>query len=266
MSQAEAFHALHAGPEVLLIPNGWDAVTCKLMETMGAKAVATSSAAVAWAHGYPDGDYLPRPLLVQTVSSAARVLSVPLSADIEGGYSDEPAEVGETVAAVIGAGAVGINIEDRGEAPEKLAGKIAAARAAAERSGVKLYINARCDLWLRGLAEGEAAVADAIARARIYEDAGASGFFAAGIAGAEHIAAMVAGTRLPVNVMTMASIPDAKALAALGVRRLSSATSPGRVAWQAMRDAMGPWLETGDNAALAKAAGGPFNYNALFSA
>lgn len=266
MSQAETFHALHAGPDPLLIPNGWDAVSCKLMETLGAKAVATSSAAVAWSHGYADGDFLPVELMLQTVRNVARVVGVPLSADIEGGYSDDPATVGETVAKVIEAGAVGVNIEDRGEAPDLLARKIAAARAAAERVGVNLYINARTDLWLRGLMSGQAAVNEALRRAALYEDAGASGFFAAGVADPAEIRALVEGTRLKLNVMTMGSVGDAGAMKALGVARVSSATSPGRVAWRAMREAMGPWIATGDNAALAEAAGGPFNYNALFKA
>lgn len=113
---ADAFHALHA-QGLLILPNAWDAGSARLVESLGAKAVATSSAAVAWSHGYPDGDFLPLERLVATTTAIARVLRVPLSVDIEGGYSDQPAAVGDVVARVIDAGAVGINLEDGGADP-----------------------------------------------------------------------------------------------------------------------------------------------------
>src|SRR4051794_36386586 len=109
-TKADSFHALHRGPDILVLPNAWDAASAAVMEDAGAKAVATSSAAVAWAHGYPDGDLLPIPKLLATVEAVARVASVPVTADIEGGYTDDLAELAETIKAVIGAGAVGINL------------------------------------------------------------------------------------------------------------------------------------------------------------
>ena len=112
MSQAATFRALHVGPEILVLPNAWDAASAAVMEDAGAKAVATSSAAVAWAHGYADGDVFPVPLLLTAIAEIARVLKVPLTADIEGGYTDDLAELAETIKAVVDAGAVGINLED----------------------------------------------------------------------------------------------------------------------------------------------------------
>src|SRR5689334_20206107 len=111
---AKTFHGLHAGPDILLLPNAWDAGSARLMESLGAKAVATTSAGVAWTHGYPDGDALPVRLLVSTVATIARAIRVPLTVDMEGGYTDDPAAVEETIAKVVEAGAVGINIEDGG--------------------------------------------------------------------------------------------------------------------------------------------------------
>src|SRR5688572_16738311 len=108
--RAQTFHDLHRGPQILRLPNAWDAGSARQIEGLGAKAIATTSAGVAWAHGYPDGDALPLEMLVATVSETSRVVSIPVSADIEGGYSDDPAEVGRTVAAVIAAGAVGVNL------------------------------------------------------------------------------------------------------------------------------------------------------------
>ncbi|WP_206361228.1 isocitrate lyase/phosphoenolpyruvate mutase family protein, partial [Pseudomonas viridiflava] len=98
------------------------------VERLGGKAVATSSAAVAWAHGYQDGDKLPIGLLSSTVASMSRVLSVPLTVDIEGGYSDDLDHVAKVIATVIDAGAVGINIEDGVAPPELLIQKIDTAR------------------------------------------------------------------------------------------------------------------------------------------
>src|SRR6478609_6566897 len=125
-STADHFHALHAGPDVLVLPNAWDAASAALMEDAGAKAVATSSAAVAWARGYADGDALPVPALIDVIAGVARVIKVPLTADIEGGYTDDLGVLSETIKAVVGAGAVGINLEDGRRDPELHARKIAA--------------------------------------------------------------------------------------------------------------------------------------------
>src|SRR5262249_24975351 len=147
-ARATAFHALHA-EGLLLLANAWDAGSARLAQAAGARAVALSSAAVAWAHAWPDGNALPVELVLQSVSAAAAAVELPLTADIEGGYSDDPARVGELVGWVIDAGAVGINIEDGSGDPALLCAKIAAARKAAETRGVNLFINARTDVWLR---------------------------------------------------------------------------------------------------------------------
>src|SRR5262249_30741609 len=94
-THAATFRRLHAGPDPLVPANCWDAGSARLLEHLGARAVATTSAGVAWTHGYPDGDVLPVDRLIATVSSITRVLGVPLTVDAEGGYSDDPAAVGE---------------------------------------------------------------------------------------------------------------------------------------------------------------------------
>lgn len=261
---AEAFRRLHAGPGVLILANGWDAASARIIETLGAPAVATSSAAVAWSHGYADGHHLPVDLLIATIADIARVVAIPLTADIEGGYADDAAGVAETVARVIDAGAVGINIEDGAGTPEQLCAKIAAARVAAERAGVPLFINARADVYLRGQAQGPAAVAEVLHRAALYRDAGADGLFAPGVVEADEIATLAREAGLPLNVMARPGLPDAAALQRLGVRRLSSATGPARAALAAMKAAVEGYLKTGDSDALARAGGAPFDYNGLF--
>jgi len=221
---ATRFHELHADG-LLLLANAWDAGTARLAQAAGARAVATSSAAVAWAHGWPDGDALPIELVLQTTRAVAGAVDVPVTVDIEGGYSDDPARVGELVAQLVGAGAVGINIEDGGGDPALLAAKIAAAREAAAAQGVELFINARTDVWLRGLAEPARRVSETLSRAARYRAAGASGLFVPGITDAGEIAALVGDCGLPLNVLAWTGLPDAGRLRALGVRRLSAGSA-----------------------------------------
>ena len=90
------FRQLHEG-DLLILPNAWDAGSARLIESRGAKAIATTSAGLAWSNGYPDGDALPVDRLVAAARSIARVIAVPLTTDIEGGYSDDPAAVSRTV-------------------------------------------------------------------------------------------------------------------------------------------------------------------------
>src|SRR5258707_12081618 len=145
---AETFHALHRQKDILILPNAWDAGSAKVIEDAGAKAIATSSAGVAWALGYPDGDTLPPRMLAELTARITDVIRIPLSVDFEGAYTKNPAKVAENLKPIIDAGAVGINIEDGEGTPELLAKKIENARKAAEKAGVNLLINARTDVYL----------------------------------------------------------------------------------------------------------------------
>jgi 2-methylisocitrate lyase-like PEP mutase family enzyme len=216
------FRSLHTGPDVLLLANCWDAGSARLIESLGARAVATTSAGVAWANGYPDGDALPIDRMLATVRAIARVINVPLSVDVEAGYSDDPAAVGETIAALVDAGAVGINIEDAAKPPALLAAKIAQIKQAAARRGVDLFVNARTDVYLRGLVPEGARVAETLARTALYRDAGADGIFVPKVVAADEIRAIAAEAGLPLNVLAWAELPSVAELATLGVRRLSA--------------------------------------------
>ena len=153
-----AFRDLHRSG-LLILPNAWDGGSAALMRSLGAKAIATTSAGVAWALGWPDGDALPVERVVQAARDVVRGAGgLPVSIDMEGGYSDDPAEVAALARRLVEAGAQGINIEDGGGSPEALAAKISAIRAAV---GAELFINARCDLWLRDVGEAEGRVAEA---------------------------------------------------------------------------------------------------------
>ncbi|MBL8549551.1 MAG: isocitrate lyase/phosphoenolpyruvate mutase family protein [Hyphomonadaceae bacterium] len=261
---APIFHRLHEGPDVLVLANVWDAFSAKLAADAGAKAIATSSAAVAWAHGYGDGHHLPTAKLIATIEEIARVVSIPITADVEGGYSDDPAQAGENIAAFIGAGAVGINLEDGTLAPDVLCRKIEAARKAGERTGVQLFINARTDVYLKQLATGEAALAETIRRGNLYREAGASGFFVPGPTDAGLLGTVVREAALPLNVMARKGAPALAELKQIGVRRLSAATAIGRAAYSAAQKAAAAFLQSGDGDALAEAAGPSVDYNKLF--
>ncbi|MCR5874082.1 isocitrate lyase/phosphoenolpyruvate mutase family protein [Phenylobacterium sp. J426] len=252
-AKAEAFRKLHRGAEILVLPNAWDAASAAVMADAGAKAVATSSAAVAWAHGYADGDLMPVDKAVMTVAEVVRVVDVPVTADFEGGYTDDLGKLVENVTRVIEAGAVGINLEDGGRSPELHAAKIEAIRTAL---GDRLFVNARTDVYLRGLAEGHAAYAETIARAERYRAAGADGIFVPGPADADLIGRLAGEIHLPLNVMAWPGMPAAARLQALGVRRLSSATHPFRLAYAALARAIEAYVRDGDPDALARAAEG----------
>ena len=264
-SKAEAFGVLHHTGDILILPNAWDAASAAVMADAGAKAVATSSAAVAWSHGYPDGDALPLPLLIATISAVARVCSVPVTADIEGGYTDDLATLADTIKAVVGAGAVGINLEDGGRAPDLHARKIEAARKAADAAGVTLFINARTDVYLRSLAEGHAAYVETTRRAELYRTAGASGIFAPGPSDPDLIGRLAEAIQLPLNIMLLPNLANAQQLQALGVRRVSSATAPFRAAYGATATATAAFLKDGDPTAFAVGAAGLGNLNARFA-
>src|SRR5690606_3972881 len=112
LSARAQFAALHDTDVPLLLPNAWDAASARLWQEAGATAVATSSAAVAWALGYADGGHLPREALLGSLRDIVRVVSVPVTVDVEDGYSDDPRAVAELMRAVASAGAVGVNLED----------------------------------------------------------------------------------------------------------------------------------------------------------
>ncbi|MGD9815482.1 MAG: isocitrate lyase/phosphoenolpyruvate mutase family protein [Hyphomonadaceae bacterium] len=259
---AQTFHDLHQS--LLILPNAWDVASARIVADAGAKAIATSSAAVAWAHGFADGHHFPPAKLVTVIEEIARVIPLPITCDAEGGYSDDPKQAAENVRALIVAGAVGINLEDGKQPHELHLAKIEAIRAVAEREGVKLFINARTDVLLKKLAPPEEAIAEILRRARAIKAAGASGLFVPGVARREDIAPIAEGAGLPLNVMAMPGVPTADELAAIGVKRISAATSIFNAAMAGAREAAEEFLRTGDSGKLWERRGNPPEYNKLF--
>ena len=262
----ETFRELHAPGRMLVLPNAWDAGSARLIEACGAKAIATTSSGVAWACGYPDGDALPPDVLIDAVARIARVLTVPLTVDAEGGYSRDPVRVGETIAGLIDAGAVGVNLEDGSvEPPALLCAKITAAKKVAARAGVDLFVNARTDVFLRGLVAPEGRVAETLARARQYQDAGCDGIFVPAVSDPRVIAELVAGTALPLNVMLVPKLPSLAELANLGVRRVSAGAAIAQAVLGQTRKLASQLLADAPQGALFEGAAAYAELNALFA-
>src|SRR5574341_258368 len=110
--KTETFRRLHAGPRMLVLPHVWDVASAKIVELAGYPAIATSSAAVAWMLGYPDGERIGRDEMAVMVARIARAVAVPVTADMEAGYDTRPEDAAATARAVVAAGAVGMNLED----------------------------------------------------------------------------------------------------------------------------------------------------------
>ena len=243
IQRAQRFRALHDRRRVLLLPNAWDAGSARIFAGLGFDAVATTSAGVAWALGYPDGEGTPLDEVLAVVERIVRVTPLPVTVDFEAGYGDSPEAVAANVHRLIETGAVGINLED-GVRHEYLrdiddaARRVAAARQAANEAGVPIVINARVDNWMVGGDEDEdTRVAEALRRARAYLEAGADCIYPIGVSNPELIGRLCAAIDAPVNVGVRPGLPDMAELGRLGVARVSAATRLATVAFSAAHDA-----------------------------
>jgi len=237
-ASAEAFRALHQPGNPLVLTNIWDVGSAKAVAAAGVPALATGSWGVAAAQGFSDGEALPLDITLALVRAITAAVPLPLTVDLESGYGKTPAEVHETVAQALAAGAIGFNLEDSlpGTAtlrdPAEQAARYAAARLAAEEAGVPAFINARTDVFFATPADrhGPDQVAEALARAQIYAEAGADGIFIPGLADAGLIEAFTKASPLPVNIMATDRTPPRAMLAQLGVARISHGANPYRKA------------------------------------
>jgi 2-methylisocitrate lyase-like PEP mutase family enzyme len=236
-SKAIAFHAMHTGPRILLLPNAWDVISARLFEEAGFGATATTSAGIAFALGYPDGEKISRAEMLQVVARIARAVHVPLTADLEAGYGDRPEDAAQTSREAIAAGAVGINLEDTtnklGHPLADLAlqlQKIHAVKEAATQAGVPIVLNARTDIYLRQVGAPETRYDLALERLSAFRDAGADCLFVPGVRDPETIARMVADLQFPINILAGPGSPSVPELERLGVARVSLGSGPIRAA------------------------------------
>lgn len=253
-TQAAAFHTLHQDfAQPLLLANAWDVASARLVESAGAPAIATTSAGVAWSLGHADGSALGRKEAVAAVSRIAGAVTVPVTADIEAGYADDADGVEHTVDAVLEAGAVGINIEDGALPAAELMDRIGAARRAAGRAGVPMFINARTDVYLAGLVSPEQRFAETLHRAHRYLEAGADGVFVPGVGDADTIRALAEAIDGPLNVMVGPGSLTAAQLSELGVARVSVGSGMAQAAYEIARSAAMELLTAGTYGSLTPA-------------
>jgi 2-methylisocitrate lyase-like PEP mutase family enzyme len=225
--KAERFRRLHDRREVLVLPNAWDVPSARVFEDEGFPAVATSSAGMLVSLGYPDGEVIPYKEFVAAVGRISRVLSVPLSVDVVGGFGDTPEGVARSVRAVIRAGAVGINIEDFVHSTkellsvEKQEARLKALIRLRESLKVPFVINARTDALRYAPGGDEAKMREAIARAAAYRDLGADCVYPMGLTDGASISRFVKALNFPTNVMVRKGLPPVPELKRLGVARVS---------------------------------------------
>jgi 2-methylisocitrate lyase-like PEP mutase family enzyme len=249
--QAEMFASLHRRGDPLLLPNAWDVASAVIIASAGAKAIATTSAGVAWSLGVRDAADLGPHRAAAVIGRITAAVKVPVSADIEAGYGPDPDAVAATVTAVIRAGAVGVNLEDRSGqdgapllGPAEQAERLAAARAAADRLAMPLWINARTDVFLAGAGPEAERVEAVLERAAAYAAAGADSLFIPGLTDLAAIAKLAVGP-LPVGVMVWAGAPTVAELASVGVVRISLGSAIAQAAYAVAARAAAELLSDG---------------------
>ncbi|MGH8292261.1 MAG: isocitrate lyase/PEP mutase family protein [Gammaproteobacteria bacterium] len=227
--KAELLHRLHQAPPTLVLPNAWDAASAALFARAGARAIATTSAGVANALGYTDGQAAPLAQVLAATQRIAAAVQIPVSADLEAGYAQTPAALQAVIHQLLATGAVGVNLED-GLPPgssqplrdiEEQQARLRAARAAADEAGIPLVINARTDVFLHQVGAPDTRLAETLRRLGAYTQAGVDCLFAPGVADAATIAALVRELKLPLNVLAGPATPTVSELEKLGVARVS---------------------------------------------
>src|SRR5438034_2932451 len=259
---AETLRRLHVEGPMLVLPNAWHAGSARIFIEAGFKALATTSAGIAFSLGYPDGERISRDEMLAAVSRITRRIDVPITADMEAGYGMPPKAVAETVRRVIDAGAVGMNLEDRMEGKRLIdfplaVERVGAARAAADAAGIPFVLNARTDAFEAPELRREERLTEAVRRGNAFREAGADSVFVPFVGDYGTIDQLVQLIRAPLNILGTPNAPSLKEMAALGVRRVTFGSAPMRATLGLIRRMAREWKEKGTYATL-EAYGVPF--------
>lgn len=226
-SKADLLLALHTADDLLILPNVWNPLGARVLQSRGYPAVATASAAISSSLGYVDGERIKRSTLIDMVGRIARSVDLPVTADIERGYGATVAEMEETIQAVIDCGVVGVNIEDSLEEGQPLrlveeqCERISAARRVADQSNIHLVINARIDSFLVPETASKDVTADAVARANAYIDAGADCVYPIGGLDDTTIRTLRERITSPINILALPGGASMSFLREAGINRVS---------------------------------------------
>jgi len=229
--KAEQFRNMHRGPRMLVLANAWDVVSARILEECGHPAIATSSAAVAFSRGYPDGQRISRDEMLDVVGRIARAVRVPVTADLEAGYGTTPKDLGDTTKAAIEAGAIGMNLEDSGDDDSSLVDlalqveKVRAIRETAKSLGVPFVLNARTDIYLASIGPEATRFDRTVERLHAYRDTGADCLFAPGVHDKEIISKLVEAVAAPLNILITPQCPSLTELGKIGVARVSAGSA-----------------------------------------
>ena len=233
--KAEAFRAMHTGTGAVLLPNVWDVASARIIEEAGFEAIATTSAGIAFAQGFPDGQKIPAEQMITSIAHIVAAVRVPVTGDVEAGYGQRPEDAARTARGVIEAGAVGMNFEDAtGDADHPLTEltlqleRIRAIRQSAEELRVPIVLNARTDVYLLQVGEPSGRYDEAVRRLAAFRDSGADCVFVPGVRDAETIGRFVADLKCPVNILGVPGSPPVPELVKLGVKRISLGSGPMR--------------------------------------
>lgn len=237
--KAKIFLELHKKAKILVLPNAWDATSAQIFEQAGFSAIGTTSAGIANVLGYAEPEHIPRDEMLKAIARIVKAVTVPVTADIEAGYSSTPEGVAETIKMVIAAGAVGVNTEDTPgnekevvQSVENQVERIKAARAAAS---FPFVINARTDLYLFNLGDPNTRLKEIIHRGNAYLEAGADCIFVPGVSDSAIITSLVHEIRGPINILANAGVPAVSTLERLGVKRVSVGSGPMRATLSLIR-------------------------------
>ncbi|HVN21520.1 MAG TPA: isocitrate lyase/phosphoenolpyruvate mutase family protein [Dongiaceae bacterium] len=241
-NRADAFRAMHTGAGPVLLANVWDVASARIVEDGGFSAVGTTSAGIAFAHGFPDGQKISREQMFAVIARIAGAVNVPVTADVEAGYGETAERAAQTARQVIEAGAVGMNFEDAtGDAGHPLTElalqveRIRAIRESAAKLGVPLVLNARTDVYLLQVGEPGGRYDEAMRRLAAYRDAGADCVFVPGLRDLSAIKRIVADLGCPVNILGVPGSPSVNELVDAGVKRISLGSGPMRAAMGLLR-------------------------------
>lgn len=241
--KARQLYHLHHADNPLILPNIWDVLGAKLLENLGYPAIATASASIAYANGYPDGEKIPFSDLLSMLSRISTSVNIPVTADIEGGYSIDDTRFRENIKLLIKTGIAGINIEDTNHQTktifsiERQSERIKLIRAISDESDIPLFINARADVLLydKDFPTADSKQEELVKRGLAYKEAGADCFFPIALRQKDDIQRLLAQLNMPVNILTLPGIPDLKVLKEIGVARISLGPSFLKAAIKAMK-------------------------------
>lgn len=228
MDHYETFYQLHQQRNPFLLANAWNVKSARLIEAAGFPAIATSSGAIADSLGYPDGEHIPFNELLYIIKRIKASTTIPLSVDLERGYSNDLTTINDQIRQLIDTGVAGINLEDA-EGETIYLKKLESIKNFLVKTGQRLFINARTDVFLQKL---PVPLETVINRARLYREAGADGLFVTGIGDRDIIKEITSAVSLPVNVVGNTDLATVEALGNAGVKRISMAVLVYRSAYR----------------------------------